>query len=152
MSHKISKKELDTLVENFEQFEQVDPPATYRATFKLSKLLAFLTEISKYEGFTADDDRTHNVAITFVREDLSNKVLRYSEKPKSNLSLFKKKYKDKEYSQVIPIITGCVATLDKDFVLEKYQHIYSDEAKTQIPFLRSGGEGTGLIPPPPRGR
>ena len=36
MSHKISKKELDTLVENFEQFEQVDPPRVQHFVYALA--------------------------------------------------------------------------------------------------------------------
>lgn len=154
MAHELSKDEFDKLMNNFDILEKPDVPVTYRATFRLSKILQFLSEIVQCENFTPDNDKTHNIAITFVREDLSDKVLGYFEKNDS-FDRYGKKHNDKKFSQVIPVITGCIARLDDNYILNSYDDIVSRKAKKEeknIPFLRSGGEGTGLIPPPPKGR
>lgn len=146
MAHSIEQKDLDIVINNQKECEDL-APVTSRATFRLSLLKEFIDKIEKCPGFQADNAYLHNIAITFVREDLNRKKLGYKEEynPLENHSQIKGA---NTYSQLMPIITGCIAKLDDGFITVEYADL-EDKSK-KIPFLRSGGEGTGLIPPPPR--
>jgi hypothetical protein len=88
-----------------------------------------------------DAEDTHNVCITFVREDLQNLRL-YGGR------LLEDSSPSDKVSNVIPIISGCVAAYEPGSFKPRFFR-YLRDTNNQIPVLRPGGEGTGLIPPPP---
>jgi hypothetical protein len=118
-----------------------EPPVTLRATFKLTYLRELLDEIENCPGFMKDAEEMHNVCITFVREDLQNLQL-YGARLLEDCNASDK------VSNVIPVISGCVAEFEPgSFKLKFFRYLRN--AGNRIPVLRPGGEGTGLIPPPP---
>ena len=149
MSHLLSIDQMKELEQNQEECKDL-PPITYRATFKLSKIEELLKAITKSGKFAQEDEHTHNVCITFVREDWTRKNDDLGYKNGANPASIQEhitKKNNKEYTQVIPIITGCQSILDpKTRNCKSFEYMKFDE---KIPYVRSGGEGTGLIPPPP---
>jgi hypothetical protein len=145
----IQPKELKALIGNQEKLKNLNSGTT-RATFKLSYLKELIGEIEKQPGFVKDDDFTHNICITFVREDLQALKLYTLD---TNKQLDKGGHYDtasgKKYSQVIPVITGCEFKYDQGFNPISFQYLRNSAG--EIPNLRPGGEGSGLIPPPPAG-
>jgi hypothetical protein len=140
----LSTRELKTLMKNQEKCNNLSPVTT-RATFKLSKLLELISLIVENCDLRPGDDETQHVCITFVRESGQN-PLGLSGKPQ------KVTVKGKRFTQVIPIITGCVADWGKGKF--RYLRVDVENPKTgkklkRIPYVRPGGEGSGLIPPPP---
>ena len=147
MVHSLTDKQMKELESNQHVCADL-PPVTYRATFKLSKLLEFLKEIQNCKDFKPDDDFRHNICITFVRQELGNNELLYFPKDNS-FEKHSQLQNGKKYTQVIPVITGCNAKLNETLTrCEEFHYLRINE---KIPFVRSGGEGTGLIPPPPSG-
>ena len=148
--HTIEPKHLKALIGNQKKLENANAGTT-RATFKLSNLKALIDAIEKLPGFQADDEFTHNICITFVREDLQELRL-YNLDPDKRLE--KQGTRDpgsqKKYSQVIPVITGCYFHLDQQFDAQEFR--YLRDATGNIPCIRPGGEASGLIPPPPSGK
>jgi hypothetical protein len=145
MAHKLTPKQMEKLVQNQEDFKDM-PPVTYMATFKLSNILSLIADITTSPDFKGDNDSLHNICISFVRMEINDNELGFMWKNNSH-NENSQSVKGKTCTQVIPIITGCVTEL------------YSDNGKTKsfkyislngsIPYVRPGGEGTGLIPPPP---
>lgn len=151
MLHSISPEALSMLLNNQEICKSA-APVTTRATFKLSQLKLLIEAIEKSELYQADKDDPdgiHNVCITFVREDLNDVALFGGAiNGQTKLAKYKTVHEKREFSQLIPIITGCSNKLNnyKDSGEFKYLRINGG-----IPCVRPGGEGTGLIPPPPTG-
>ncbi|TMI92816.1 MAG: hypothetical protein E6H08_11495 [Bacteroidetes bacterium] len=151
--HDLSKEQMQELEQNQKDCADL-PPITYRATFKLNNLMELITIIQNDSKFSVNDDFTHNICITLVREDIKDININnndhlgyYRSMNKGDIKMHKKNAK--EYTQLIPIITGCQAVLDPN--TKKCQSFEFMKIKGNIPYVRSGGEGTGLIPPPPAG-
>ena len=149
MKSKITQKQLDQLEMNQKLFQHT-PPVTTRATFKLSELEKLIGEIRAVVGeVIQDENHTHHVCITFVREKIGDNTLGYHiSRPGHKLLLENVAITEsgKEYTQLIPIITGCIAELDKDYNYKPFKYLQNKD-KT-IEFVRPGGEGMGVIPPP----
>lgn len=162
MKGSITPKNLERLVKNQELFQN-DPPVTTRATFKLFELEELIGNIRKAVGkVNESDEYTHHyVCITFVRQNVQDEedVVLYDSR---HISSLKKNANKKGFTQLIPIITGCIGTLDGSYEVESFKYLRKGDRiikgeiikdKTindnTIEFVRPGGEGTGLIPPPP---
>jgi hypothetical protein len=142
----LSPEELRQLEDNQKEFCSL-APVTFMATFKLSSILELIEEIKKSEDFTPDGDFTHNICITFVRQESDANELHFYWKNNSHIEL-SQSLPGKTCTQVIPVIAGCVSVLDEAFKTKSFKYI---KANGKIPAVRPGGEGSGLIPPPPPG-
>jgi len=143
--HHLSPGEFKTLVQNHNKCINL-PSKTVRATFKLSRLLELIAEIVRHPQFKVDDDNTHNICITFVRQNSKHNALGFDSGPKPN----QKGKSGGLFTQVVPIITGCVA----DWNISKFRYLRIDAENPEtnviekrIPYVRPGGESSGLIPP-----
>ena len=147
MLHSILPEDLAMLLNNQEICKK-DAPVTTRATFKLTQLKLLIEAIEKeYKVDGSNEDREHNICVTFVREDL-DKIILYGNAvdAKTKLEKYKTEHDNRKFSQLIPIITGCTHILNSDKDSGDFKYMTFNGA---IPCVRSGGEGTGLIPPPP---
>ncbi len=158
----IKPKDLKKII-GYQNFCKDNAPITTRATFKLSELKALVSVIendASYRKMIKKDPNefyNHSVCIVFVREKI---VKDYTLTPwpsgytgiSSNGILLKNSVKKtkQNYTQVIPIIVGCLSELDDNYQNNKFK--YLRDKKRAIPFIRPGGEGGGLIPPPPTGK
>lgn len=159
--HTIKPNDLETLIGN-QALCCNDAPVTTNATFKLSELKKLIKEIENHKNYdpTANELVTHYICITFVRESIgegSSPYLYNFSRHIEQLKEFGIKKGEKYYSQLIPIITGCICKLGGDYngykpVSFEYLSNNSGTDTEVISFVRSGGEGTGLIPPPPPGK
>jgi len=146
----IGKDDLTKLIGN-QALCADEPPVTTHATFKLALLEELVDKIKKqYPEYIKGEDDVHHVCITFVRENIEkveNMVL-YDEKHIDTLK--EHPSKEKSYSQVIPILSGCVCKLDPARRPQSFEYLNEGDPKNGAVYvLRPGGEGTGLIPPPP---
>jgi hypothetical protein len=147
MAHTLTPKQMKKLEQNQQEFKDM-PPVTYMATFRLSNIMDLIDEVKKSPDFIADNDHLHNICISFVRMESHEHDLGFSWKNNSHVEN-SQSLNGKTCSQIIPIITGCVAELNKDdYKTKSFKYIKVNGA---IPFVRPGGEGSGLIPPPPPG-
>ncbi|MBN8672542.1 MAG: hypothetical protein J0L56_00330 [Chitinophagales bacterium] len=153
MKGSITPKELEKLVRNQQQFQH-DPPVTTRATFKLRDLEELIAEIRKAIGdYIPDEDHNHQVCITFVRDEIREEVQESALKYKSkwlghrNLKINTVTNGSENFTQLIPVITGCKAKLDVHYNYDSFEYLRNEDRV--ISFVRPGGEATGLIPPPP---
>ncbi|MFM9910230.1 MAG: hypothetical protein ACKVOW_12815 [Chitinophagaceae bacterium] len=162
----IKESDLQTIV-NYQATCKYQPPVTTHATFKLSDLESLVehvkTEIKKRQPDKFDkngkinqsfESRYHTVCITFVREmiDQSGNLLTHHSGIKGTQLYPINSVKAEEntyYTQVIPIISGCIAELDQKYKNQSFE--YLSDGKGNIKIVHPGGEGTGLIPPPPTG-
>ena len=155
MNKTINPKALQMLLNNQKECE-TDAPVTTRATFKLFELEALLKAIRESHGYQEDHDTKHSVCITLVREVIGDSPLGYDTvHMPCHQELFKNVLpkSNKKYTQLIPIITGCECILHgSNKTTESFKYLRDKEGKAGvISFVRPGGEGTGLIPPPPTG-
>lgn len=155
MNNTIKPKVLQMLMDNQKDCE-IDAPVTTRATFKLFELEALLKAIRESPDYKEDHDTKHSVCITFVREIIGDSPLGYDPlHMPGHQGLLKNLLtkSNKEYTQLIPIITGCECILsDYDRSTVSFKYLRHEKGEEEIiSFVRPGGEGTGLIPPPPTG-
>lgn len=148
----IKPKDLKTIIGNQESCAK-KAPVTMRATFKLSYLEELIKALKACPDFEKDNNNKHNICITFVREKIDDKGFfktHHTGIPQNGVIQIKSSEKSKyAYTQLIPIISGCISELDKNFQNNKFKYLRNKDGV--IPFLRPGGEGSGLIPPPPAG-
>jgi ribosomal protein S18 len=160
----IKPADLETIID-YQKLCKDEAPVTTKATFRLSELELLIKEIKK-RVFKLRPDliskdgkinkeieyKCHTVCITFVREKIKsdhNLITSYSQTNQRQLLIENSVQKNgKYYTQVIPIISGCISELDSEFHNDKFKYL---ENESGIPFVHPGGEGTGLIPPPPKG-
>lgn len=141
MKGNLNSEQLRELISHQKQCKET-PPITERATFKLDELKALIAEIENSEAYQKEPDSNtkHSICVAFVREEWGSKNLLYnSHKPMSDAS--------GRFSQIIPIILGCECKLEEKNYTPVSFHVFKNTYG--IPFVRPGGEGTGLIPPPP---
>ncbi|MDX2045360.1 MAG: hypothetical protein SFU87_01150 [Chitinophagaceae bacterium] len=94
----------------------------------------------------------YHICVTFIREKIDE--IKGNVTPniflKDDAGQVKEYGKKKcdGYTQLIPIITGCVCELDdaKGYPVKKFKHLQKNGS---ISFVAPGGEGSGLRPPPP---
>jgi len=149
----IKPKVLKILTDNQEECK-AEAPVTTRATFKLFELEALLQAIKNTKDYKEDGDRKHSVCITFVREMIGDSPLGYNtDDNPAHKKMLENVTTDKKYTQLIPIITGCECILDNNTIATQSFKYLRDKSGEDgvILFVRPGGEGTGLIPPPPTG-
>jgi hypothetical protein len=145
MVHSLTIEEMKKLEQNQQEFSYM-PPVTYMATFKISSIESLISEIKKSPEFIQEHDFTHNICISFVRMEIQENQLGFYWKNKGHTDNSQSNGR-KTCTQIIPIITGCIAELDKnDFTTSNFKYL---TVNGKIPFARPGGEGSGLIPPPP---
>lgn len=148
----IKPKDLKTIIGHQESCAK-KAPVTMRATFKLSYLEGLIKALKACPDFEKDNDYKHNICITFVREKTDDKgVFKTHHTCISQNGVIQVKTSQKSkygYTQVIPIISGCISELDSNHQNNKFTYLRNKDGV--IPFLRPGGEGSGLIPPPPTG-
>jgi len=146
--NKISEQNFKQLVENQKLVEDRSPLTT-RATFKLSLLEDLIEEIKSQAGYNGnDEDYHHHICVTFVRDNIDMSILGYGScKNLDDLKSNSTEANGAKFTQLIPIITGCDAILDpKTGKCTEFSYM---RIKNEIPYVRSGGETSGLIPPPP---
>lgn len=146
--HKLKLQELKDLIGNQKLLEN-NAPITTRATFKISQLEDLINQIKKDPSYDANnEDYHHMICITFVRDDVNNPVLGYDRCINAmDIETAGTDKNGKRFTQLVPIITGCDAHLDPVTGRHTtFEFFYFNE---EIPYVRSGGEGSGLIPPPP---
>ena len=150
----IHQKQLEILIGNQLSCHN-EPPVTTHATFKLKKLQELLDEIRKHPEYDKDasEDDTHYVCISFVRDHIDKiETMRlYDSRHIDDLKKYENKKGGKCYSQLIPVISGCVCKLDSSRKTQTFKYLTRSDVKDTINIQRPGGEGTGLIPPPPPG-
>lgn len=148
----IKPKDLKTII-GYQESCSKKSPVTMRATFKLSSLEELIKAIKDCPGFEEDNLKKHNICITFVREKTDAQGAfksHFTHISQNGIIQIKASEKSKYgYTQVIPIISGCISELDANFQNNKFTYLRNKDGV--IPFLRPGGEGSGLIPPPPTG-
>jgi hypothetical protein len=165
----IKLEDLNT-IKGFQEKCKDDAPVTTRATFRLSELEELIKKIRERiselrpglitKGGKIDlakESKCHTVCITFVREKIiadCKLETWYSRINDTQLLLENstEKNRGEYYTQIIPIISGCIADLDEKYHNKKFKYLFDDESENSIPFIHPGGEGTGLIPPPPPGK
>lgn len=156
----IAEKQLDRLSSNYKLALPMHDDTT-RATFQLAELENFIALIKESKAFKdlakkyggadkIDGVMNHTVCVTFIREDLGNLTV-YGEQHIATLAenapaANEQPIKNKQFSQIIPLLTGCVREFIATDKEKSFQHI--KDPKDQVIVLRPGGEGTGLIPPP----
>lgn len=143
----LSLEQIKTLSQNQLDFDD-QPPITYRATFKLSKIIELIAEIVKHPDFRTDGDSRYNVCLTFVRDDFSSgsNPLNFSQSF-SAMQTNSQTKGNRTLTQVIPIIIGCASDWNSNTF--KYLRSRDDKGNEGVLFVRPGGEASGLIPPPP---
>ncbi len=162
----IKESDLQTIV-NYQATCKYQPPVTTHATFKLSDLESLVkyvkAEINKKRPDFFDENgifkpdveyNHHTVCITFVREMINQRgglLTHYTGIKDTQLDPIYSVQagEDTYYTQVIPIISGCIAELDQNYKNQSFE--YLSDGKGNIKIVHPGGEGTGLIPPPPTG-
>ncbi len=147
-AYSMSKQELKKLVKGQRLLKTIGPVTT-RATFQLVVLEALIKDIKRSIGSRRDrHSLIHDVCITFVRDDVDNSALGYG--GSLDIDVLRQNSTRRNgvrYTQLIPIITGCRATIDP--VTGRYKKFKFLRIGNKIPYARSGGEASGLIPPPP---
>jgi hypothetical protein len=146
----IQPEQLQTVI-GYQELCSNEAPVTTRATFKLSYLEELIKEIKACPDFKEDDYYNHNVCVIFIREKINKEGI-YITGIKDYNGVFSKLAKVSciDYTQVIPIISGCVSELDQEYQPLNFSYLRNKQGG--IPFVKPGGEGSGLIPPPPRGK
>ena len=154
--HSITSEQFETLKKN-QDLCKAYPPVTEYAVFQIDKLKELIKFVEESPQFKAEDAHnfSYQVAVYLVREELINKESKVlfpdvSYETKEQLSVHSQNIGDNHYTQVIPIIVGCVATTPKDGdkIIRNCKPI--TDMVGNIKVVTSGGEGTGIIPPPPK--
>jgi len=165
--NELTPKELCQLVQNEESLSGRTPAATQknlpvavRATFKVSLLRELLRQIETEQRKQIEkhpeqknEDYHHMVCITFIRDDLNtnNSILKYDHcMNAAALHGDGTQVNGSTFTRVVPIITGCHAHYN-NLTGECKDFKYMRNEKGKIPYVRSGGETSGLIPPKPTG-
>jgi hypothetical protein len=153
----IQLEDLNTLAGYQESCKNYGPTTTI-AAFKIEdmeELIAFIKEKRGKES----GDLIYNICVTFIREKTDENGKFDNKRIKiygGNPSMTKVAKESKiGFTQVIPVITGCVLELEYNGTDNEYQtrkFKYLENGKDVIPFVAPGGEGSGLIPPPPTGK
>jgi hypothetical protein len=158
----IKPKDLKTII-SYQKLCKNDAPVTTRATFKLSELKALITEIENHDSYKKmiqkdpNEFSNHSVSIVFTREkivtdhQLVPSPMGYTGiNPRSILLKNSIKKGTVNYTQLIPIIVGCLSELNDNYQNNNFKYLRNKEGA--ILFVHPGGEGSGLIPPPPKGK
>ncbi len=147
--HEMTEAQLNNLMKN--QVQSVnESPVTTRATFKLEELEQLIRDVKTVYPLKpfAENDH-HRLCITFVRDDLNDPVLGFE--GCRNFNSIKAQVSSetgRPLTQLVPIVTGCSATVDQ--ITGDYTSFeYFRNPNGNIPYVRPGGEASGLIPPPP---
>jgi hypothetical protein len=158
-THMIKPENLEKII-SYQTACEGKAPVTTKAVFRLDALQAlidFVKETAEYKEFEKIKNSGsmmyhYHICISFIREkiDEMTDVTRYTyvkDYPGQIKKIGKKNCDG--YTQLIPIVTGCVCKLDKEYLVEGFEDLKKDGL---IPFVAPGGEGGGLIPPPPKAK